>query len=161
MNSNNITVEFGGSEFKLIGTAHVSRESIEEVKTIIQELVELLECNTRHFTDIHNHFSRTAFKASIMQLDSHTALETTKRHQKMLTDLNIIDAAAPHTPSRRPQSRPHYRQSAARASSNEGRMMNLLLFLMLANNRRINKAEVANMAYERSEVLNYSLGLHV
>ena len=37
MNSNNITVEFGGSEFKLIGTAHVSRESIEEVKTIISE----------------------------------------------------------------------------------------------------------------------------
>jgi len=35
MSGNSITVTLGEKEFKLIGTAHVSRESIEEVKNII------------------------------------------------------------------------------------------------------------------------------
>ena len=37
MSDNSITVTLNGREFKLIGTAHVSRESIEEVKNIICE----------------------------------------------------------------------------------------------------------------------------
>lgn len=37
MNSNSVTVSLGGKEIKLIGTAHVSRESIEEVKSVIRE----------------------------------------------------------------------------------------------------------------------------
>jgi pheromone shutdown-related protein TraB len=37
MNDNSITVTLNGKEFKIIGTAHVSRESIEEVKEIICE----------------------------------------------------------------------------------------------------------------------------
>jgi pheromone shutdown-related protein TraB len=37
MNGNSLTVALNGREFKIIGTAHVSRESIEEVKTIIRE----------------------------------------------------------------------------------------------------------------------------
>ncbi|MDR2941852.1 MAG: TraB/GumN family protein [Treponema sp.] len=37
MSSNSMTVSLGGKEFRLIGTAHVSKESIEEVKNIIQE----------------------------------------------------------------------------------------------------------------------------
>ena len=37
MSDNIVTVAFGGKEIKLIGTAHVSRESIEEVKKIICE----------------------------------------------------------------------------------------------------------------------------
>jgi len=37
MSDNKITVNFNGREFKLIGTAHVSRESIEEVRKIINE----------------------------------------------------------------------------------------------------------------------------
>lgn len=37
MSDNNITIELGGREIKLIGTAHVSRESIDEVKKIICE----------------------------------------------------------------------------------------------------------------------------
>jgi pheromone shutdown-related protein TraB len=37
MSDNSITVTLGGREFKIIGTAHVSRESIEEVKNIILE----------------------------------------------------------------------------------------------------------------------------
>jgi len=37
MSDNSVTVTFGGREIKLIGTAHVSRESIEEVKKIICE----------------------------------------------------------------------------------------------------------------------------
>jgi len=37
MSDNKITVNYNGREFKLIGTAHVSRESIEEVRNIINE----------------------------------------------------------------------------------------------------------------------------
>jgi len=37
MSDNKITVNFNGREFKLIGTAHVSRESIDEVRNIISE----------------------------------------------------------------------------------------------------------------------------
>ena len=37
MSSNNITMTLGGKEIKLIGTAHVSRESINEVRSIICE----------------------------------------------------------------------------------------------------------------------------
>ncbi|MCL2211058.1 MAG: TraB/GumN family protein [Treponema sp.] len=37
MNSNTTTITLNGREFKLIGTAHVSRESIEEVRSIICE----------------------------------------------------------------------------------------------------------------------------
>ena len=37
MSSNIITVSHNGREYKLIGTAHVSRESIEEVKKVIHE----------------------------------------------------------------------------------------------------------------------------
>ncbi|MCL2196424.1 MAG: TraB/GumN family protein [Treponema sp.] len=37
MNSNTTTISLNGREFKLIGTAHVSRESIEEVRSIICE----------------------------------------------------------------------------------------------------------------------------
>ncbi|MCL2809717.1 MAG: TraB domain-containing protein [Treponema sp.] len=37
MNDNTTTLSLNGKEFKLIGTAHVSRESIEEVRGIIQE----------------------------------------------------------------------------------------------------------------------------
>jgi len=37
MSSNTITLQLGGKEIKLIGTAHVSRGSIEEVKNIIYE----------------------------------------------------------------------------------------------------------------------------
>jgi pheromone shutdown-related protein TraB len=37
MNSNNIRIHFGGKDIYLIGTAHVSRESIDEVSRIIRE----------------------------------------------------------------------------------------------------------------------------
>jgi len=37
MSSNTTTISLNGREFKLIGTAHVSRESIEEVRKIIME----------------------------------------------------------------------------------------------------------------------------
>ncbi|MCL2719921.1 MAG: TraB/GumN family protein [Treponema sp.] len=37
MNGNTTTLSLNGKEFKLIGTAHVSRESIEEVRKIINE----------------------------------------------------------------------------------------------------------------------------
>jgi pheromone shutdown-related protein TraB len=37
MSGNSMTITLGGKEIKLIGTAHVSKESIEEVKKIIQE----------------------------------------------------------------------------------------------------------------------------
>jgi pheromone shutdown-related protein TraB len=37
MSGNSTTITHNGREFKLIGTAHVSRESIEEVKSIIRE----------------------------------------------------------------------------------------------------------------------------
>jgi len=37
MSGNTVTITLGAREFKLIGTAHVSRESIEEVKNIIYE----------------------------------------------------------------------------------------------------------------------------
>jgi len=37
MNDNTTTITLNGREFKLIGTAHVSRESIEEVKKIISD----------------------------------------------------------------------------------------------------------------------------
>jgi pheromone shutdown-related protein TraB len=37
MSGNSMTITLGATEFKLIGTAHVSKESIEEVKNIINE----------------------------------------------------------------------------------------------------------------------------
>ena len=37
MSGNNLTVTLDGKEFKLVGTAHVSRESIDEVRNIIRE----------------------------------------------------------------------------------------------------------------------------
>jgi Uncharacterized homolog of PrgY (pheromone shutdown protein) len=37
MSGNSMTITLNGKEIKLIGTAHVSKESIEEVKNIINE----------------------------------------------------------------------------------------------------------------------------
>ncbi len=44
MSDNTMTINLGGKEIKLIGTAHISRESIEEVKKIITEEKPCLVC---------------------------------------------------------------------------------------------------------------------
>ena len=44
MSKNTTTISLNGKEFKLIGTAHVSRESIEEVKKVIQDEKPAVVC---------------------------------------------------------------------------------------------------------------------